>query len=544
MHGPSRNDDARPVDVQALRPYGVGIDTHKEFIQVCVLRQRDHRITRIEREFSTTWPELQSARAWAVTEAGIKLDSLEDHSFRYTIESTGTYHIPVLLAWRSCPSVVNPMLAGQTKRKTDVLDARMLAQQAMSGLWPLFYLPSRECEVLRILMNQRQEATRNATRSLNRINNNLLRFGHTIGREGSMADVLPRSIVEDLCHGLNPKHETICPDGIPMQARPLFMDLYTRFDHESEQKMRYHDAARSYARTQMWPTGKGMVDGATIIKCLQSCPGIGEVSAITWLSIVYDPRRFESSKHVAAFCGCDPSLKVSAGKVTSHVKRKGNAKLHHILKNVAAQVVRRKNDPLGLWGYAIMRRNAKGGWARAINAVSRRLAVFLWHVHSRVEPFAWDKYKLIEVKDVPDLPIEEMGLGKRYESVLKEAGMLRSTDLAKAIITRLPQEKGVGAGCLNKVRAWLSEHQLRKATVPSTDLSSTELSPDAKSGSSLMQKLAKSGFVVDTESSAQAGNTKSMHGVTTKSPRSVKKSLSRSTRGRTPPATGHKSNSR
>jgi len=42
------------VETQVLGTYGVGIDTHKQFIQVCVLvRNGEEAVDRFEREFST-----------------------------------------------------------------------------------------------------------------------------------------------------------------------------------------------------------------------------------------------------------------------------------------------------------------------------------------------------------------------------------------------------------------------------------------------------------------------------------------------------------
>ena len=64
------------------------------------------------------------------------------------------------------------------------------------------------------------------------------------------------------------------------------------------------------------------------------------LNEVAWktLAEVCDPNRFVNSKQVAAFCGCDPSLKVSAGNVTSQVRRKGNARLHDALIGAAGNV--------------------------------------------------------------------------------------------------------------------------------------------------------------------------------------------------------------
>ena len=112
---------------------------------------------------------------------------------------------------RAC--VVNPLLAGPYRRKTDRLDAHTLAYHGMSGLWPVSYFPS--------------------------------------------TDVI------------------------------------------------------------------AFLPGKEMLQLLQSVPGVGPVTAAVWLAEVVTPRRFPSPKALTAYIGCDPSLKVSAGKVTERGKGGG-----------------------------------------------------------------------------------------------------------------------------------------------------------------------------------------------------------------------------
>ena len=203
-----------------LRPYGVGIDTHKKFIQVCVLSRAADEITSHEFEFTTLRKGLEDAQAAIRKVLGLG----PEEPFAYTIESTSLYHVPILLSFGGTPSVVNPLLAGHTRRKTDVLyvrllareggaprrpeimglaalappgkcywnvalfmrghiDARLLARQAITGLWRPSYLPFPEQTVLRVLWNEHAEAQKSATTQICRCNGILLRYGHTIQEE-------------------------------------------------------------------------------------------------------------------------------------------------------------------------------------------------------------------------------------------------------------------------------------------------------------------------------------------------------------------------
>ena len=104
----------------------------------------------------------------------------------YCIESTSVYHVVVLKAWGGIPSVINPSIAGATKKKTDVLDARQLAMFDLTGVWRESFIPSVEVDELRVLLAERNNFNKLAARCSNRINNTLLKFGYTIGRDGTV----------------------------------------------------------------------------------------------------------------------------------------------------------------------------------------------------------------------------------------------------------------------------------------------------------------------------------------------------------------------
>ena len=87
----------RPVEQQILREYGVGIDCHSRFLQVCVLVNQGGSVTRVEREFSTDWGEICNAKAWALDHLQVlpKPPRLSDLCYtlvgqRHFASSTGT----------------------------------------------------------------------------------------------------------------------------------------------------------------------------------------------------------------------------------------------------------------------------------------------------------------------------------------------------------------------------------------------------------------------------------------------------------------------
>lgn len=516
--------DRQGTLTQVIHPYGVGIDTHSKFIQVCVLVDSGSGITRYEDEFPTTWEGLVRSHEWAMTRT--KQGGYLEHAekLRYTIESTGCYHLPVILAWQGVPSIVNPLLAGASRRKTDVLDARMLAHHSICGLWPPSFVPTKELQVLRVLLQQRFEATRNATRCSNRINNVALRFGHTLGRDHSLRDATARACMEDLCRGATPIHPDICPEGLPADVRPWFSSMYRQYDAFCVERDKFAKTSREYMIAQRWPTGFGTCDGKTLLRVLQSVPGVGEVTAMAWVAVIGDPKRFTCREQVSAYVGSDPSLKVSAGKVTSTVKRRGNARIHHLLKMVSAHLIRRHSERLGSWGYAIARRNQRGGTGRAVNAVARRLAIFLWQTHMHVTPFDYERYAFWKSPRVENVTLRQMSFSKRVHDKLHILGFRRSQEVADAIVGSLPQQKGIGAVCLREIKRWIEEH-------PLTDLQSGEPLGKGREKSSVKESrmpASSSGTVSKRRTTSTTSSTG------TRKARSPlgKKSTSASTQGR------------
>jgi transposase len=444
--------------VQVLQPYGVGIDTHSKFIAVCVMRQRGRAVVKFEAQFKTDWASLLEARKW-ITD---RLDLRAGSPFRYCIESTGTYHFPVMLAFGGVPSVVNPLLAGPTRRKTDVLDARLLAHHSITGLWPASFIPSPQAQELRVLWAERGEAQRNATRATNRINNTILRWGHTFAAMVPVRSAEGLSMLEDLIAGKVPKHPGICPLGLPEAVRPVIARLVEAHRAFVTQTRNAQKAVRSYVAQNEWPTGKGLLKGDRLMEVLLSVPGVGETTALSWLSEVCDPTRFQDVRQVAAYCGCDPSLKVSAGKVTEHVRRRGNTRLHFALRRSAQTVLSRPTERLGQWGLSIAGRHKKGGYRKACGAVSRRIAAGLWQVHRRAEPYDDTGYRYGQVSPVRKTAIEEMGLGRATE-LLKRCGYRSSVDVAEAYHRgALGAIAGLGDTTLARIRDWVAQNPRKR----------------------------------------------------------------------------------
>lgn len=139
--------------------------------------------------------------------------------------------MPILRAWGDVPSVINPMLAGATKKKTDVLDAERLSFHDLTGVWPESFVATDDLSELRVLLAERNHYAKLATQCSNRINNIIVRFGITIGRGTSVTrnpDV--RAIVEDLASECPSVYDNLCPDPLPSEIKVLIQKEYRLYD--------------------------------------------------------------------------------------------------------------------------------------------------------------------------------------------------------------------------------------------------------------------------------------------------------------------------
>jgi transposase len=362
------------------------VDCHSKFIAVCVFKVLEgNRVKRWERSYKATLDGLRAARGWVLGLLDVPAESL-----RYTLESTGCYHIPVLLTWAGIPTVINPALAGETRRKTDKLDAKKLALQGLISVWaPTFVAPGyvRECKALFRVRRQLQQM---AHRRLLSIGSHLLSFGTAATALGSVGDSSIRPIVEDFCSGRvkASDYRDVLMEGLPTTIKEAILVAYKDYDALT---LRVKEAEKVYlkrVRDEKWPTGKGLLTGRRLSSLLTTAPGVGELTAAAWLHEIGDVTRFPKSKAVGAYCGFDPSLKVSAGEVTAHVRRKGNAILHRMLIQ-AAQTAMRMKGPVADWAAGIRGRKGKGGYQKAVGAVGRRLAHGLYFITLNQENWQW-----------------------------------------------------------------------------------------------------------------------------------------------------------
>lgn len=451
-------------DSEYVKEYGIGIDCHSKFIEVCVRYRNGTIIQKSQSRFSTIWDDLEKARDWCINILQTKADPAPDLSepLHYLVESTANYHMPVCMAFGGNPTIINPTIAGATKRKTDVLDSRLLALHDQINIWRECYIPNEDIKILRVMIAQRDRCLRDATAAGNRINNIITRFGFTLGRDGSVVkDSSIRAIVEDQISDDPSVIEGLCPIPIPPEVRTILSEEYSKYDFFTAQAEECKAKIFDKARSMEWETDTGTLSGNEMIRILSTAPQVGELTAIIWLSRIITPRRFRNAKALSAYCGLDPSLKISAGKVTSTVMRSGNKALHKALNMSAHRLIHRHNEMFGIWGYNLQQQTGKK--KKAANAVARKLSVAMYYMMKTGTEFTYDNYHSIRNIDVFDIPVEDLVLVnrdfRRYIRILRENNIYTTVDLATAYITcSLGSCSGLGKKFFSLLKDFLDHH--------------------------------------------------------------------------------------
>lgn len=455
------------IEIEHTKAYGVGIDCHSKFIQVSVIIKRNLHTFEFRYEAGTDLPSLAAARDKAIDIIKSKSDppvTIEDNSLHYCIESTSSYHLPIINVWKGVPSIVNPMLAGATKRKTDVLDAKLLAIHDLTGIWNQSHIPPSEIQQLRMLSDERSQFHKTAIRISNRINNDLLKLGYTIGREGSvMGCAEVRRILEDeLSDKPNPDVTYRPESGIPDSVRGLFRENLRMLDENLRKDQEYRNLVINKAKSMTWETQDGVMSGTEMMDLLQTAPEIGPITAVMWLSQIVTPRRFHNAKAISAYCGLDPSLKISAKKVTSTKKRGGNKDLHSALTQAASRLMSKHAEPFGQWGYNISCQS--GRWKKGTNALARRLAVALYYMQMRGEAFSYEKYSLTVEPKVIDVSLVQLAqinpAFKRYVAPLAAIGINTTAGMVHAYYQcQLKNVRGIGKKFYGLIREFVSNQK-------------------------------------------------------------------------------------
>lgn len=320
----------------------VGVDLHKKSISVCgvnrertVLHRRrllcfeEHRIVQLFRTFR------------------------ENHqAVQVTVEATASYEWFLQLIEPLVDRIVlaHPKklrVIAESTRKSDRLDAQILAEFLALDMIPEAYRPTPRQREHRVLVRHRQKIRKQITAVKNSLRRILSHYNADIknlftqeGREHLESYPLSRA-------------DRFAADQWQVQLGQL------------NQQLRAVDAELAVFAKE------GSQREQDNREILQSIPGVGLVTTDVVLSELGDIQRFSSAKKVTAYAGLAPGQRESAGKRKDlHIEKCGSRLLRAALVEASWQLVRRSPRWQSVFNKLCER---TGQRKKAIVAIARRL---------------------------------------------------------------------------------------------------------------------------------------------------------------------------
>ena len=328
----------------------IGFDVHKKSISYCV-KVADGQVV----EEGTLRATHGSLRQWAQQRTEAWHGAMEATLFSGWIYDTWKPFAAELQMGH--PALMKAI--GASKKKSDRLDARKIADLVRCNLLPVCYVAPVEIRELRRLLRYRNLVVQQATRMKNKMSGLLMEVGAEYNKQQLhgkkyFTELLDR--VEDV------------PESVKDMLR-LSRGALEMFETVQQQLL---------DRLQRDPVL------AQRVRLLKSIPGVGEVTALTWALEVGDPHRLTSVGRAMSYCGLTSALVSSADKQQRRpLSKQRNAHLQTVLVE-AAKIAPRWNPQLKA---VHERERQRGNRNRASLAVARKLVAYLLAVDKSGQPF-------------------------------------------------------------------------------------------------------------------------------------------------------------
>ncbi|WEX79483.1 IS110 family transposase (plasmid) [Sinorhizobium numidicum] len=239
----------------------------------------------------------------------------------------------------------------ETLNKTDANDADGLAQLAEAGFYKAVRVKSFDAMLTRALVAARNQLLNLSTQLGNQIRGVMKTFGLIVPKgTGRVFDTHVRELLE--------RQTSLAQIILPL------LDAW----HNIRKRAAILDRQLIAAARQSPAT-----------KLLMTVPGIGAITAVSYIAAIEDPENFRTSRSVGAWLGLT-TRRYQSGEVDydGHISRRGDNRLRGLLYEAATALLTRTSarteSSLKNWGLKLRERL---GFKRAAVAVARKLAVIM-----------------------------------------------------------------------------------------------------------------------------------------------------------------------
>lgn len=244
--------------------------------------------------------------------------------------------------------------------KSDRNDARGLAQIVRTGWYREVAVKSWDSQLVRSLLSTRAQLVRMRVDLANQIRGVLKPFGLVAGRGGGQPFMN--------------RVRALVADGPLQELAEALIAAWQALD----------DQIRTLSRRLI-----ALARQDQTVKRLMTAPGVGVLVALTYVSVIDDPKRFATSSSVGAYVGLTPRrFQSGEDDYTGHISKRGDALLRTYLFEAAGIILHRvaKGSSLKAWGIRLTKRI---GDRKATVAVARKLASILHRMWTDGSDFHW-----------------------------------------------------------------------------------------------------------------------------------------------------------
>lgn len=358
---------------------------------------------------------------------------LENNVTTVAMESTGVYwqnlFVELINAKIEVVLTNGKFTKNINRKKTDVLDCQWIQKLHTLGLLPSSFLPDHITERLRTLcrhrvnmIDQRADTTRKMQKYLKFLNfrldvvvrdvtgltglkiiegicqgdldpSSLASYRHPNCRksEEEIAKALVSNKRQDYLFGLKQEFNRYqfynqlidaCDQEVSTFLNQVILEREEVVDDIPEEKPHKKQNKNALKGVDLNIISYQYFDGVDLL----TIPGVSHSTVLTLMSEIGPEgfKKFPTAKHFAAWLKLAPNNKISGGRVLSNRIPHGSNRLKIALRNSANAVGNLKDSDLAKF----FRRIAfKKGRQTAINATARKIAVIIWNMVTKKEPY-------------------------------------------------------------------------------------------------------------------------------------------------------------
>jgi len=321
----------------------IGLDVHKQSVSYCVKTAAGELVEegRLDatREALETWAGAQPPWRGAMEAtlfSGWIYDTLEPHA-----DDLAVAH----------PAALEAITRA---KKSDRLDSDKLADLTRANLLPRVWMPPPELRELRRRLRFRRRLVEQATWSKNRIATLMMELGQPYAKS--------KLHTKSYCYPFLDELTASETDVLLLTSSRDRMEDSAALARLIEKRLVEHPLLRKR------------------VALLQTIPGVGEITSLTWVLEIGDVARFRSIDNAVSYCGLCSRLNESAGKAKrGPLSKQRNPQLQHVLIETA-KLAPRWNDELARLH---AREVERGNRNQATIQVARQLVAILLAIDRR-----------------------------------------------------------------------------------------------------------------------------------------------------------------